>query len=97
MAKTLISLDVSSINLESLVISEDVVLAAVRKLKRGRSEGGTRSSYHLIFAPSFFPRVLAPVFTALLHHGRMPSVFRDAIIQPISKGGNKILIPGRKL
>ena len=65
------------------------MLAAVRKLKRGKSEGGSMSSDHLIFAPSSFFRVLAPVFTALLRHGYMPSVFRDAVIQPIPKGGNK--------
>ena len=74
----------------SLVISEDVVLAAVRKLKRGKSERGSMLSDNLIFAPSSFFRVLAPVFTALLRHGYMPSVFRDAVIQPIPKGGNKL-------
>ena len=63
---------------------------AVRKLKRGKSEAGPLSSDHLIFAPASFARVLAPVFTALLRHGHMPPVFRDAIIQPIPKGGNKV-------
>ena len=95
LANTLNSLDVSPKDLESLVISEDVVLAAVRKLKRGKSEGGSMSSDHLIFAPPSFFTVLAPVFTALLRHGYMPSVFRDAVIQPIPKGGNKILSQSR--
>ena len=65
LANTLNSLDVSPKDLESLVISEDVVLAAVRKLKWGKSEGGSMSCDHLTFAPSSFFRVLAPVFTAL--------------------------------
>ena len=48
------TLYVSSKDLESLVISEDVVLAAVGKLKCGKSEGGSLSSDHLMFAPSEF-------------------------------------------
>ena len=63
---------------------------AVRKLKRGKLEAGPPSSDHLIFAPASFARVLAPVFTALLCHSHMPPVSRDAIIQPIPKGGNKV-------
>ena len=90
LADALNSLDLSSRDLDSLVISEDVVLNAVRKLKWGKSEAGLLSSDHLIFAPASFARVLAPVFTALLCHGHMPPVFRDAIIQPIPKGGNKV-------
>ena len=72
LADALNSLDLSSRDLDSLVISEDVVLNAVRKLKWGKSEAGLLSSDHLIFAPASFARVLAPVFTALLRHGHIP-------------------------
>ena len=48
-------------------------------------------SDHLVFAPCCFAEVLAPVFTCLVQHGYMPPVFRDAVILPIPKGGNKDL------
>ena len=54
LADALNSLDLSSRDLDSLVISEDVVLNVVRKLKQGKSEAGPLSSDHLIFAPAFF-------------------------------------------
>ena len=72
----------------SLSFSADSVSAALNKLKHGKSEGGSLTSDHLIFAPHCFAEVLAPVFSCLVQHGYMLPVFRDAVILPVPKGGN---------
>ena len=88
LAQALADLEVSVEDMGSLSFSADSVCAALKKLKHGKSEGGSLTSDHLIFAPRCFAEVLAPVFTCLVRHGYMPSVFRDAVILPIPKGGN---------
>ena len=62
------------------------MLAAVGKLKQGKSEGGSLSSDHLIFTQASSGRVLAPVFTGLLRHGHMPLVFTD-VSYPVNPKG----------
>ena len=81
-------LEVSVEDMASLSFSADSVSAALNKLKYGKSEGGSLTSDHLIFAPCCFAEVLAPVFTCLVRHGYMPPVFRDAVVLSIPEGGN---------
>ena len=85
LAQPLVDLEVSVEDVASLSFSADSVSAALNRLKHGKSEGGSLTSDHLIFAPRCFADVLALVFTCLVWHG-----FRDAVILPISKGGNSV-------
>ena len=79
-------MEISSEDIANLSFSSEIIKQAVGKLKRGKSDGGSLVSDHVIEAPpSIFP-FLAQLFTALLRHGFMPTAFRDAIIQPIPKG-----------
>ena len=90
LAQVLAELDISSEDLLSLSIPVASVLTAVKRLKHGKSEGGSLTSDHLIFAPYSLAEVLAPIFTCLIQHGHMPPVFRDAVILPIPKGGKDL-------
>ena len=67
-------------------ISAEVIDVAIGKSKRGKSDGDTLMSDHIIEAPSSHCQFLARLFTSMLRHGFMPSSFRDATIQPIPKG-----------
>ncbi len=78
--------EVFSEDIEQLSISPEVVSQAIGKLKRGKSDGGSLVSDHVIEAPPSISQFLAQFFTALLRHGFMPPAFRDTIIQPIPKG-----------
>ena len=62
---------------------------SIKKLKRGKSDGGDLISDHLIYSPCSFATPLAPIITSLLRHGYMPPYFSDALIQPIIKGNNR--------
>ena len=83
---TLPSMQISSFKLEQMHISPQTVQEAIRKLKHGKSDGGTLVSDHIIEAPTAIGHLLARLFTAILRHDYMPSSIRDAIIQPIPKG-----------
>ena len=71
-----------------VMISAEVVCESVQKLKRGKSDGGSLLSDHVIEAPVSLHFFLANFFTAILRHGHVPSSFRDAILLPILKGSN---------
>ncbi len=58
-------------------------------MKRGKSDGSTLSSDHLVFAPDPLVHVSAPLFSSLVHHGFMPSCYGNALLCPIPKGCNK--------
>ena len=86
LAEALSSLKISPEELKATMVTPEILLNSLQKLKRGKADGGGLMSDHLIFAPSSFLNVLASVLTALLRHGHMPSCFSDALIQPIPKG-----------
>ena len=75
--------------LGSLRVTDVQVITAVRKLKRAKSDGRQLLSDNAINAPSSFFSALARLFTAALRHGHVPICMRDAILQPILKGGGK--------
>ena len=63
--EALLSLKISSEELEATRVTPEIVMNSFQKLKRGKSDGGGLISDHLIFAPSSFLCTLAPVITAL--------------------------------
>ena len=75
--------------LGNLCVTDVQVMTAVRKLKRAKSDGRQLLSDNVINAPSSFFLALARLFTAILRHGHTPICMRDAILQPIPKGGGK--------
>ena len=75
--------------LGNLCVTDVQVMTAVRKLKRAKSDGRQLLSDNVINAPSSFFLALARLFTAILRHGHIPICMRDAILQPIPKGGGK--------
>ena len=77
---------ISSTDIEQISVSSHTVREAIGKLKRGKSDGGSLVSDHIIEAPTAICDFLARVFTSVLRHGFMPAAFRDATIQPIPKG-----------
>ena len=77
---------ITSDNVYEVVISAEVVLESVNRLKRGKSDGGSLFSDHVIEAPAMLHSFLANFFTAILRHGYVTSAFRDAILLPIPKG-----------
>ena len=77
---------ISHDELDRISISAEVIEVAIGKLKRGKSDGDTLMSNHIIEAPSSICQFLARLFTSMLRHGFMPLSFRDATIQPIPKG-----------
>ena len=81
LAEKLSALDITSYDLETLEISPGAVLDSIKKLKRGKSDGGDLLSDHLIFSPCSFVALLAPITTSLLRHGYMPPCFSDAFVQ----------------
>ena len=64
------------------------VTTAVRKLKCAKF-GRQLLADNVINAPSSFFLALAHLFTTTLRHGHIPICKRDAILQPIPKGGGK--------
>ncbi len=78
--------EVLSEDIEQLSISPETIKQAIGKLKRGKSDGGSLVSDHVIEALPLITQFLAQLFTALMRHGFMPSAFRDVLIQPIPKG-----------
>ena len=85
---TLSKLKITRGELEATKVTPDIQ-KAIKKLKRGKSDGEALTSDHLISAPTSLPKILAPIVTSLLRHGHMPSCVSDAIVHPIPKGGNK--------
>ena len=77
---------ISHDELDRISISAEVIEVTIGKLKRGKSDGDTLMSDHIIEAPSSICQFLARLFTSMLRHGFMPLSFRDATIQPIPKG-----------
>ena len=59
-------LDITFYDLEELEIIPGPVLGSIKKLKRGKSDGGDLLSDHLIFSPCSFAALLAPIITPLL-------------------------------
>ena len=55
---------------------------------QSKSDSGSLSSDHIIFAPSSTYPFLACLFTTILKHSFMPLSLQGAIIQPIPKGSN---------
>ena len=70
-----------------LCVTVAQVTTAVRKLKRAKSDGRQLLSDSVFHAPSSFFLALARMFTATPRHGHIPICIRDAILQPIPKGG----------
>ena len=66
LAEKLSALDITSYDLEALEISPGAVLDSIKKLKRGKSDGGDLLSDHLIYSPCSFATLLAPIITSLL-------------------------------
>ena len=64
-----------------VMISTEVVCESVNRQKREKSDGGS-----LFFGSSNASFVSCKLFTAILHHGYVPSALRDAILLPIPKG-----------
>lgn len=89
LADMIAELKITSSDLDVVKVSPDIVYNSIKKLKKGKSDGGNLMSDHLISAPCSFIDILAPVFTSLIRHGYMPPCFSDALIQPIPKGNNK--------
>ena len=89
LAEKLSVLDITAHDLETLEIFSGAVMDSIKKLKRGKVDGGDLLSDHLIFSPCSFVVLLAPIITSLLRHGYMPPCFSDALVQPITKGNNK--------
>ena len=77
---------ITSADIEQISVSSLTVQEAIGKLKRGKSDGGSLVSDHIIEAPIPICQFLARVFTSVLRHGFMPAALRDATIQPIPKG-----------
>ena len=67
----------SADDLKSVSISEECVVDAFSHLKRGKSDGSTLMSDHLIHALPAICSSLASLFTAILRHGYMPKPIRD--------------------
>ena len=86
---TLSKLKITRGELEATKVTPDIIQKAIKKLKRGKSDGEALTSDHLISAPTSLSKILAPIVTSLLQHGHMPSCVSDAIVHPIPKGGNK--------
>ena len=76
----------SADDLKAVSISEECVVDAFSHLKRGKSDGSTLMSDHLIHAQPAICSSLASLFTAILRHGYMPKPIRDCTIVPIPKG-----------
>ena len=82
-------------NLESVLTSADIapifvsletIQEAIGKLKHGKVGGDSLALDHILNPPASLHHFLARLLTSLLRHGFMPSVLRDATIQPIPKG-----------
>ena len=72
-------------DLHDIEITPDLIKASVWRFKSGKQHGKHLSSDRIIYASSPLEQFLAPFFTACFHHGQIPLVFRDAIVQPIPK------------
>ena len=77
---------ITSADNEQISVSSLTVQEVIGKLKRGKSDGGSLVSDHIIEAPIPICQFLTRVFTSVLRHGFMPAAFRDVTIQPIPKG-----------
>ena len=75
-----------------LCVTDVQVTTAVRKLMHAKSDGRQLLSDNVINAPSLFFLALARLFTTTLRHDHIPTWMRDAILQPIPKGGGKDLV-----
>ena len=84
---TLSKLKITTGELEATKVTPDIIQWAIKKLKRGKSDGEALTSDHLISAPVSLSKILAAIVTSLLRHGHMPSCVSDAIVQLIPKGG----------
>ena len=60
---------ISHDDLDRISISAEVIEVAIGKLKRGKSDGDTLMSDHIIEAPSSICQFLARLFTSMLRHG----------------------------
>ena len=76
---------ISHDELDRASISAEVIEVAIGKLKRGKSDGDTLMSNHIIEALYSICQFLACLFISVLRHGFMPLSFRDATIQPTPK------------
>ena len=72
----------SQSGLSNMVVSASVVLDALARLKRNKSDG---SSNHLILASPAISVFLSSLFTAILCHGNMPRYLRYCTLVPIPK------------
>ena len=79
-------MEISSKDIANLSFLSEIIKQAIGKLKRSKPDGSSLVSDHVIEAPPLIFPFLAQLFTPLMRHGFMPTVFRDAIIQPIPKG-----------
>ena len=60
---------ITSADIEQISVSSLTVQKAIGKLKRGKSDGGSLVSGHIIEAPIPICQFLARVFTSVLRHG----------------------------
>ena len=73
--------------LEATKVMPDIIQRSIKK--RGKSDGETLISDHLISAPVSLSKILAPSVSSLLRHGHMLPCLSDTVVQLIPKGGNK--------
>ena len=73
-------------NEDGVVITPEDVLAAMRKLKKGKAVGEDGVTVeHLLFASPEIADCLAYVFTGFLGHGVVPEDFQRGLLVPIPK------------
>ena len=78
---------ISNSDLQTSEISSTVVLNALDKLKKGKSDGSSLFSDAFIFAKDILSNPLSQLFTAVVRHGYVPKLLRDCILQLIPKPG----------
>ena len=64
--------------LEAAKVMPDIIQRAIKKLKRGKSDGEALTSDHLISVPVSLSKILPPIVTSLPRHEHMPSCVSDA-------------------
>ena len=64
-----------------------VVSMALKRIKRGKSDGTDLFSDHFRYASSSLSDFLAKFFTIMLRHGHIPASLRDCVLQPVLKPG----------
>lgn len=80
-----LSATLSATVLYGVTVSEECIDNAFAHLKRGKSDGTSTCSDHLIHALPAVRSSLAFLFTSILRHGYMPESLRNCVLVPIPK------------